>query len=490
MVLGLCQAIELAVCLIFLFKAEQPQLSQPVLIGEVFQPPDHFCGPPLDPLQQVHVFPVLRAPELDAVLQVGSHQSAAEGQNHLPRPAGYISFDAAQDMAGFLGCERTLLARVQLFTHQYPQVLLCRAALNPFIPQPVLILGVALTQVQDLALGLVEPHEVHVGRLLELVQVPLDGIPSLRVQETLTNEPLFPTPVVFHGVAVAQVQDLALGLVEPHTIGLSPSIQPVQVPLQSLPTLKQINTPTQLGVVCKLTEGAPDPLIHIVDKDIKSRLLPDNPIPRRVTGYLDAEQPQLSQSVPTGEVLQPSDHFCGPPLDPLQQVHVFPVLRAPELDAGLQVGSHQSGVEGQNHLPRPAGYISFDAAQDMAGFLGCEHTLLARVQLFTHQYPQVLLCRASRNPFIPQPVLILGVALTQVQDLALGLVEPHEVRTGPLLELVQVPLDGIPSLRRVNCTTQLGVVCKFAEGALDPTVYVIDEDAPMSLFNSMLSKIW
>ncbi|KAK4811229.1 hypothetical protein QYF61_022126, partial [Mycteria americana] len=52
-----------------LLQAEQPQLSQPVLIGEVFQPSDHFCGPPLDPLQQLHVFPVPRTPELDAVLQ-------------------------------------------------------------------------------------------------------------------------------------------------------------------------------------------------------------------------------------------------------------------------------------------------------------------------------------------------------------------------------------------------------------------------------------
>ena len=43
-----------------LLQAEQPQLSQPVLIREVFQPSDHFCGPPLDPLQQLHVFPVLR----------------------------------------------------------------------------------------------------------------------------------------------------------------------------------------------------------------------------------------------------------------------------------------------------------------------------------------------------------------------------------------------------------------------------------------------
>ncbi|KAK4818966.1 LOW QUALITY PROTEIN: hypothetical protein QYF61_022633 [Mycteria americana] len=160
--------------------------------------------------------------------------------------------------------------------------------------------------------------------------------------------------------------------------------------------------------------------------------------------------------------------------NPLQRVRIFPVLRAPELDAVLQVGSHQSRVEGQNHLPRPAGHASFDAAQDTVGFLGCERTLSAHVQLFIHQYPQVLFRRATLDPFIPQPVLLLGVAPTQ--DLALNLVEPHEVHTGPLLQLVQDPLDGIPSLRCVNHTTQLGVVCKLAEGALDPTAYAVDED--------------
>ncbi|PKU40248.1 hypothetical protein llap_9453 [Limosa lapponica baueri] len=38
-----------------------------------------------------------------------------------------------------------------------------------------------------------------------------------------------------------------------------------------------------------------------------------------------------------GEMLQPSDHLCGPPRNPFQQVHVLPVLRPPELDAILQV---------------------------------------------------------------------------------------------------------------------------------------------------------
>jgi len=65
---------------------------------------------------------------------------------------------------------------------------------------------------------------------------------------------------------VTEVQDPALGLVEPHRVGLSPSIQSVQIPLQSLPTLEQIDTPTQLGVICKLTEGALNPLIQMIDK--------------------------------------------------------------------------------------------------------------------------------------------------------------------------------------------------------------------------------
>ena len=53
-----------------LLQAEQAQLSQPVLIGEVLQPLDHFCSPPLDPLQQFNVLLVLRAPELNTTSSV------------------------------------------------------------------------------------------------------------------------------------------------------------------------------------------------------------------------------------------------------------------------------------------------------------------------------------------------------------------------------------------------------------------------------------
>jgi len=38
------------------------------------------------------------------------------------------------------------------------------------------------------------------------------------------------------------------------------------------------------------------------------------------------------------------------------------VVRAPELDAGLQVGSHQSRGDGQNPLPQPTGHTTLDSS--------------------------------------------------------------------------------------------------------------------------------
>jgi len=56
---------------------------------------------------------------------------------------------------------------------------------------------------------------------------------------------------------------------------------------------------------------------------------------------------------------------------------------------------------------------------------------------------------------------------------------------GPLLQPDQLPLDGFPALQCINCTTQLGVVCKLAEGSLDSIVYVIDEDVEEHLFQDL-----
>ncbi|KAK4817940.1 hypothetical protein QYF61_002784 [Mycteria americana] len=134
-----------------------------------------------------------------------------------------------------------------------------------------------------------------------------------------------------HGVVVAQVQDLALGLVEPHTIVPSPSIQPVQVPVQSLPPLSQINTPAQLGVICKLTEGALDPFVQIIDKDVKQ-----NWPQHRALGNTACDRP------PTG-VNSIHHHSLGPAIQPV----LYPAKSTP-----VQAMSSQFLQENADCLPR------------------------------------------------------------------------------------------------------------------------------------------
>jgi len=167
-------------------------------------------------LQHLNVLLLVRGPKLNTVLQVQPHQGRVQGHNHLPAPAGHTIPETSQEAVGFLGHLSTLLAHVQPAANQHTKVRFCQAAFQPLLPKPV----------------------------------------------------------VLHGVIVTKVQDLELGLVEPHTVGLGPWIQPVQIPLQSLPTLEQIDTPPQLGFICKLTEGALHPLTQIISKCWVSGLEP------------------------------------------------------------------------------------------------------------------------------------------------------------------------------------------------------------------------
>ncbi|XP_053836729.1 uncharacterized protein LOC128809059 [Vidua macroura] len=101
------------------------------------------------------------------------------------------------------------------------------------------------------------------------------------VQLLLTSSPssfsTLPQPAALQWVAVIQGQGLALCHTE-HSTELGPRIQPAQVPLQSLPALQQINNLTQRRTVCKLTEDALDPLVHITGKDMKTELAPREPL--------------------------------------------------------------------------------------------------------------------------------------------------------------------------------------------------------------------
>jgi len=140
----------------------------------------------------------VRGPKLNTVLQVRLHQCWVQEDDHLPTPAGHTVPNTNQDAVGLLGHLGTPLAHVQPAVSQHPKVLFRRAAFQPLLPKPAAL----------------------------------------------------------HGVVVTPVEEPALGLVEPHTAGLSRSIQPVQTPLQSPPALRQMDTATQLGATCRLTEGS------------------------------------------------------------------------------------------------------------------------------------------------------------------------------------------------------------------------------------------
>ena len=67
---------------------------------------------------------------------------------------------------------------------------------------------------------------------------------------------------------------------------------------------------------------------------------------------------------------------------------------------------------------------------------------------------------------------MLGIAKTQLQDLAHGTVYLPTVPTSPYIQPVKFPLDDIPSFQCAHHTAQLSIIHKILEGALTATVCV------------------
>ena len=77
----------------------------------------------------------------------------------------------------------------------------------------------------------------------------------------------------------------------------------------------------------------------------------------------------------------------------------------------------------------------------------------------------------------PKPVALPGV----VQDLALGLlsmvyVELHPIDLSPVIQPVQITQQGLPNLKQISTSCQLGVIYKLSQGELNPLVQVINKD--------------
>jgi len=94
---------------------------------------------------------------------------------------------------------------------------------------------------------------------------------------------------------------------------------------------------------------------------------------------------------------------------------------------------HQCSTEWDSHLPGPPSYGVLDAPQDTVGSSGCQGTLLTHIQLAIDPTPHISFCGAVLQPLISQFVCITSITLSQVQNMALALVQFHTVGDCPAL---------------------------------------------------------
>lgn len=111
----------------------------------------------------------------------------------------------------------------------------------------------------------------------------------------------------------------------------------------------------------------------------------------------------------------------------LQTCGHFPLLTAPHL-SGAPRAQHSTParvLEGQSRVGETPFLTGWPCSFWCS--LGCDWLPVLKAHITSsfliHQYPQVL-HRAVFNPFMPQSVLMFGISPTQVQDFALGSVEP------------------------------------------------------------------
>jgi len=133
------------------------------------------------------------------------------------------------------------------------------------------------------------------------------------------------------------------------------------------------------------------------------------------------------------------------------------VVGDPGLDMVLQTGLHVGRVEGDNHLPLPAGHPSFVGAHDTVGLSGCRCALLACVKLFVHQTLQSFTTGLLSTNSSPSLHTDLGLPQPCAQSFYISL-DSYD----PISSSLSTALSLIVS------TVPYNVISKLAESALNP----------------------
>ncbi|KAK4813829.1 hypothetical protein QYF61_001833 [Mycteria americana] len=425
------------------FQAKQPQLPQLLLIRLLLQTLHQLRCPSLDTLQHLNVPLVVGGPKLNTVFEVST--SDLEKNN--------ITRITKTDFTGLKNLR--VLSRVTILEQHL--CLLVYGHRNPQKGSRLREEGEKLALVMYMSkifLGVT----FHGTQLVSSVQVAQESDPY--TENSSQNQGLTAWK--------RQSQEDLAGWRLNHFPGqhvpmLDNPFSEVKFPnIQSKPPLVQPEAISSCPITCYLGEETDTHLSTTSFQVVveSNKVSPQPP-------FLQAKQPQFPQPLLIRLLLQTLHQLCCPSLHTLQHLNVSLVVGGPKLNTVF---------EGHDHFPSPAGHAIFDTSQDAIGFLGHRGTLLAHIQVVVSQHPQVLFCLAAFQPLFPKPVALHGAAVAQVQDLALGLVKPHTIDLGPSIQPVQVPLQSLPTLQQINTPSQLGVICKITEGALDPFVQIIDKD--------------
>jgi len=124
--------------------------------------PSQLCCSSLDIIQGLSVFPVVRHPKRNTVLEAQTHHCWVQKNDNIPALADYTVSDMGARCHWptwpSLACQSA--GCVQLAVNQHPQIICCHIDFQPPYPKPVVLHRVVVTEVQDPALSLVESHTV------------------------------------------------------------------------------------------------------------------------------------------------------------------------------------------------------------------------------------------------------------------------------------------------------------------------------------------
>ncbi|KAJ7410337.1 hypothetical protein WISP_109300 [Willisornis vidua] len=142
------------------------------------------------------------------------------------------------------------------------------------------------------------------------------------------------------------------------------------------------------------------------------------------------------------------------------QSHKKPeLLKTAQVSPRIQIGKERRSICTRNFLRRKEVMRKVNNSNSLS--------LSSKERCSSHL---IICCRAALRRFNTQSVLILGIAATHEQDLALGLVELHGVCMDPSLKPVKVFF-----LKHINSTSQLDTICILAEDASNPIIYAINK---------------